>query len=155
MNNLNKAQAHLERALEIEQSFGGPKGISKKRKPKEVTEAAIKKVFRSLTFHHRYESSTIGTFKIMFRFSTLKRRGTETLDFDIVQIENEKHEQRKGRGVEFFKMAMKAAYSFKRGIYLEQCITESSQGLGRKLVTLGLATEPVPLNFLSVYPPPS
>ena len=153
MNNLDKAQAHLERALEIDQSFGSPKGISKQRKPKVVTEAAIKKAFRSLSPACRYTCVLIGTFKIMFRFSTLKRRGTETLDFDIVQIENET--PRKGQGVEFFKLAMKAAYTFKRGIYLEQCITESSQALGRRLVALGLATEPVPDNFLGVYPPPS
>ena len=36
-----------------------------------------------------------------------------------------------------------------------EIIEAASSMLGRKLVTLGLATEPVPLNFLSVYPPPS
>ena len=153
--NFQKAQAHLNRALELEYSFGGPKGISKRAKPQMVTEIAIKKVFSNLNPDHRYQCAKIGPFNVMFRFSTLKRRGgTETLDFDIVQIEN-KTSPRQGHGVEFFKMAMQAAHKFRRGVYIEQCITAASRALGRRLVALGLATEITTDNFISVYPPPS
>ena len=151
---IQKAQAHLNRAWDLEHSFGGPKGVSKRAKPQMVTENAIKKVFRALNPAHRYQCAKIGPFNVMFRFSTLKRRGTETLDFDIVQIEN-KTSPRQGHGVEFFKMAMQAAHKFRRGMYIEQCITDASRALGRRLVALGLATEITTDNFISVYPPPS
>ena len=92
---------------------------------------------------------------VQFRRSIVPRRDNDTLDFDIVQIEIHEPYRNQGNGTQFFKNVMKAAKTFGRGVYLEQCITEASQGLRRRLIENGLATpfkEEIygPFNALSI-----
>jgi hypothetical protein len=78
--------------------------------------------------------------KVMLRRSRAPRRGTEVLDYDIVQIgiAREK-DQKKGHATKLFENMTTAAIRHGRGILLEQCCTPGSQKLGARIVRDGLA----------------
>ena len=123
-----------------------------------ITEARLDLAVQHLGPHMRYVSVKAFPFNAQLRWSNVPRRtksdGTDVLDVDLVSISADTLKG-KGLGTRFFKSLMRVAQKRGRGVFLEQAITPASQGLGRKLVQLGLATaQPDGMSFLSVYPPP-
>ena len=118
--------------------------------PEEIVEE-----LKQLSMRRRYHFLITPMLLVQFRLSIVPRRDNDTLDFDIVQIEIKEPYRNQGNGTQFFKNVMEAAKTFGRGVYLEQCVTEASQGLRRRLIDNGLATPYMtdvygPLNALSI-----
>ena len=90
-------------------------------------------------FGKRYEYFTSQLVRAQFRVSIVKRRKTEQLDFDIIQIAVPPHFQKKGNATEFFKIVVYAAQELGRGVYVENCNTAASEAWRERLISLGLA----------------
>ena len=85
---------------------------------------------------------------VMLRYSTVKRRGNDVLDYDIVQIEVNPTQM--GIGSRFFENLMIAARERNRGVFLEQCISPDSKAFKEKLIARGVATPYGEYSALSV-----
>ena len=128
---------------------------------KQIQEPSVEDIVKELdklSESNRYCTMETPLIRVQLRLSVLRRREeSQRLDYDIVQIEVKKPKE--GTGTRFFRNMMIAAHARGRGVFIEQCITDGSQGLRTKLIREGLATaykEDVygPCSALSVYPPP-
>ena len=121
-----------------------------KRRLHELSVNRVGTELANLTMSNRYHTITTPFLRVLLRLSTVPRRGTGgVLDYDIVQIEAQPAGA--GIGYRFFKTMVEAARARGRGVFLEQCISEGSQGLRTKLLRDGLATPYGDMSALSVY----
>jgi len=134
----------MTNAANSENGLKRPRSPSPPPPPSELVKVPspeeIVKELNQLSDIHNYHNMITPMLKVLFRFSRVPRRGNDTLDFDIVQIVIHEPYRNQGNGTQFFKNVMKAAKTFGRGVFLEQCITKASQGLRRRLIENGLAT---------------
>ena len=120
----------------------------------------IVEALKKLSYTNRYLDTQLGPVRVMIRYSVCHRRlalkdQEEVLDYDIVQISLPREFIGCGLGSEFFLRMVDASYSFaKRGVFLENAITNGSRGMMENLCKRGLAL-PASGNssFLSTFPP--
>lgn len=113
-------------------------------------------------FPHNHVTGTVGKVQVGLRLSRVSRRlprrlpeekqGGVTafmnsmrqvdpiLDVDVYNIQVPVAEQKKGHATAFMKLMRQVVWQrFKRGVFLECCITDASQALAGSLVRQGLA----------------
>lgn len=92
----------------------------------------IQRVLADMGPANKYKTVSIGSVSVMFRASSVPRRGSDRLDFDIVQIETTSPGS--GIGTQFVVNLIQAADTLGRGVFLEQTITAASRAWANKLV---------------------